>query len=67
MIFKEVTGSELARKIGVHRTVLNRVIAGTRRTPRLRRFLSEEIGFPMSLWDEMDRELKKRKQGTLKR
>jgi transcriptional regulator with XRE-family HTH domain len=58
MIFREITGGQLARKLGVGSTAINLVIQGRKRIPRLRKFIAEQIGLPMSIWDEMDREIR---------
>ena len=62
IILKEITGAELARKIGVTRGAINMVIKGIRRTSRLRNFVAEEVGLPVSIWAEMDRELRALKE-----
>lgn len=62
IILKGTTGAELAKKIRVTRGAINMVIKGIRRTSRLRRFISSEVGLPTNIWAEMDRELKALKE-----
>lgn len=62
MILRGITGAELARRINVTRTAINMVVEGRRQTPRLRKFIAKEVGFPVDLWEEMDRELKAQKE-----
>jgi plasmid maintenance system antidote protein VapI len=64
MGFKEITGAELARKIKVHRTAINKVVDGSRRSPRLRKHISRALNLPMNIWNEMDKELSSERKNS---
>jgi len=53
MIEKELTGSEIARRIGVHRTSINRIINGKRKSLRIRKALANALDLKEAdLWPE---------------
>lgn len=53
MIEKDLTGSEIARRIGIHRSAINRVIKGERKTLRLRKAIASELQLKFKeLWPE---------------
>lgn len=44
MIIRGIKQTDLAKKAKVHRAVINMVIAGKRKNPRLRRLVAQAIG-----------------------
>jgi DNA-binding XRE family transcriptional regulator len=57
MLEKDLTGSEIARRIGVHRSTVNRTIKGQRRSVRLRRAIARTLHLKVEdLWSPQERE-----------
>jgi transcriptional regulator with XRE-family HTH domain len=53
MIEKDVSGADIARKVGVHRSAINHVINGKNRSPRLRQAIADALGEKYdTLWGE---------------
>lgn len=64
MLKRDITGAEIARRLGVDRTAIYKTIDGTCRSMRLRRAICEATGLPWSIWDEMDREINRKKEAA---
>jgi lambda repressor-like predicted transcriptional regulator len=51
MMEKGLSGSDIARMAGVHRTAVYHVISGRARSQRIQRIIARELGVPYeSLW-----------------
>ena len=62
MIFKGITGAEIARKTGVTRQAISLVITGRKQILRLRKVISLTLNIPPSIWEQMDCELKSQRE-----
>jgi len=62
MIFADITGTDIARKLHIGRSAVNHVINGRNRTPVIRTTISRMVGIPDDVWKEMDRELSSLKE-----
>lgn len=53
MIDADVTGAEIARKAGVHRSSINKTIGGTRKSFRLRKAIADALHLKVkNIWPE---------------
>jgi transcriptional regulator with XRE-family HTH domain len=64
LLKKGVTGAEIARKLGVHRCAIYLVISGRAKSRRIRKAICEATGLPWSIWDELDKEVKEKKEAA---
>lgn len=52
MLLKGISGAEIARRAGVDRTAIYKVIDGISRSPRLRKAIADALGIPVEeLWE----------------
>ena len=61
---KGVSGAEIARRLGVTRAAVYHVIVGRTKTHRIRKAICEATGLRWSIWDELDREIKEKKEAA---
>ncbi len=53
MIMKDVNGAQIARTIGVHRSLINKTINGERKSFRIRKGIADALQLKVSdLWPE---------------
>lgn len=56
IVLKETTQTKIGNEIGVSKQAINDVIHGAP-SARIRKAISRTLNIPMSIWDELDREL----------
>jgi transcriptional regulator with XRE-family HTH domain len=53
MILADVSGAEIARKLKVHRTMVNKVVNGDRKSPRVRKAIARALNIDVKdLWPQ---------------
>lgn len=53
----DISCAEIGRKTGLTRAAIQYIVVGRNKTPRLRELISELLGLPPSVWQDLDAEL----------